>query len=55
MQNNTYRSTVDYTRLRQALKARRAAARGRREIASVLARNHGNTVREELLARLEGT
>ncbi len=53
MANNTYRDTVGYTRLRQAFETRRAAAQGRREIASVLAGNHGNTVREELLARLE--
>jgi hypothetical protein len=55
MNSNTHTSAVGYARLRQVLEARRTAARGRREIASVLAGNHGHTVREELLAMLEGS
>ena len=53
MDRNTYKSASGFSRLRQALEARRTAARGRREVASVLAGDHGNTVREELLAMLE--
>lgn len=55
MDSSTHRNAVGYDRLRQALMARHAAARGRREVASVLAGNHGNTVREELLAMLESS
>ena len=51
MQHNSARHTH---RLRHAIDARRTRNRNRREIASVLAGNHGSTVRNELLAMLEG-
>lgn len=54
MHHNMHRSAGGYVRLRQTVQARRAQARGRREIAAVLAGHHGSTVRNELLAMLEG-